>query len=312
VNAPVTRRLKILVLIAALGAFASACSSATHAATVNGTAITDAEVLAVRSDDPGSAGEISDGDTFRSDLTTLIVTRASALAAADDYGLDDLDSEAARQAFLAVALPEELTIVNNVSANPALGSYAVEVVTTQLAIRRAVISAMAQDPGFLQSVWDGDRDRLVQVCVRHLVVETQDGAQAAKDRIDAGEDFGDVATDVSLDQQSVGGALPCPVNPARYVEPFSSVVAGEPVGEVTDPFETSFGWHVVVIDSRDEPQSYEEFAADPERWIPAELLVAEFNAWRDAIVSRADIVVRSQIGTWFPQADAIIAPAGSP
>lgn len=307
-----TRRLKILVLVAALGVAASACSSATHAATVNGTPISDIDVLSVRSDDPGAGSAITDAETFRSDLTTLIVTRASLLAAESEFGLSDLDSDAARQAYLAVALPEELTIVNNVAANPALGSYAVEVVTTQLTIRWAVMSALANNPEFIQSIWDNDRDLLVEVCARHLVVETQEAAQAAKDRIDAGEEFGDVAADVSLDQQSIGGALPCPSNPVRFVEPFAVVVANEPVGEVTEPFVTDFGWHVVVIDSRDEPQTFEEFAADPERWIPAALLAAEYNSWRDAVVGRSDIVVRSQIGTWFPQADAIIAPAASP
>ena len=304
-----TTRLKNILFLAVLGMLASACSAASHAATIDGTHISDEDVFAIRATQPDATAV---GETFRGDLTTLIVTRATSLAASADFGLDDMESDAARQAFVATALPDELAILNSVAANQDLGPYAYDVVATQLAIRRAVASAIAHDPEFQQDIWDNDRDLLLEVCASHILAPTEEEAQAAKDRIDAGEDFAAVAGEVSLDQQSPGGALPCPSSPARFVQPFSSVVATAPVGELTVPFETEFGWHIVFVDSRAEPASFEEFVADPERWIPATRLASAYGLWRDEAVGRANIYVRSQVGIWFPQADGIIAPPASP
>lgn len=117
---------------------------------------------------------------------------------------------------------------------------------------------------------------------------------------------------MSLDTFSPGGALPCPSSPTNYVEPFATVVATAPVGELTEPFETEFGWHVVRVDSREFPESFEAFAAEPERWLPQTVIEAAWANWRDEVVGRSSIIVRSQIGTWFPQADGIIPPPASP
>ena len=128
----------------------------------------------------------------------------------------------------------------------------------------------------------------------------------------AGEDFGAVADELSLDTFSPGGQLPCPSSPSSFVEPFASVVASAPVGETTLPLQTEFGWHVVLVDSREGPESFEEFAEDAQRWIPIVELNQAYIAWRDEALGRAAIVVRSQIGTWFPQGDGILPPAESP
>ena len=130
-------------------------------------------------------------------------------------------------------------------------------------------------------------------------------------RILAGEEFGAVAADVSLDP-SPGGQLLCPSKPRDYLDPFDDVVATAPIGEITEPFETRVGWHIVLVDSREEAESFEEFAQDPGRWIPLEALDVAWVEWRESDVARADIVVRSQIGRWFPQGDGILPPPESP
>ena len=302
-------RIRLIVLVAALAIVGAACSAAPHAAVVNDTSIADDDVYALRTAEIGATAA---GEQFRSDLTTLIVGQVTIDAAAEQYGITGLDTDEGREAFLATATEQELSIITNVTSNPELTDFAVDVVTTQLAVRSAVQEALASDPAVLEEVWEEDQALLIEVCPRHILTATEEEADAARDRVLAGEDFSAVADEVSLDTFSAGGELPCPSNPAAYVEPFATVTATAPVGEVTLPFETQFGWHIVVVDSREFPQTYEEFAADATRWVPADVIAGAWTNWRDDALGAAEIVVRSQIGTWFPQGDGILPPPKSP
>ena len=304
-----TSRTRIAAAATAALFVLSACSSADVAANVGGTDITDGEVTALRSADVGST---ADGGQFRGDLTTLIVGRATLLAAEEDFGITGLEAPGAREAWLAQATPQELDVIANVAGNPALTESAVEVVTTQLMVRAAVIDAIAEDEELLLRVWQERQQELIEVCPLHILVATEAEAAETRARVLAGEDFANLADEVSLDTSSPGGALPCPSIPVAYVEPFATVVATAPVGEVSEPFETQFGWHIVIVESREVPASYEDFASESQRWIPADALAGEWTIWRNDAVERAVVVVRSQIGRWFPEGDGILPPPTSP
>jgi parvulin-like peptidyl-prolyl isomerase len=300
-------RFRLLVVAATATLVTSACAAADFAATVNDTTISGSEVTGLRTADVGA---VVDGEQVRNDLTTLIVLRSELDAANEDFGLTGLDSPDAREAWLAAASPQQLAQIEGISGNPELTEEAVDVVVTQLVVRDAVIGELVEDPGFQQDIWDTQQP-FAQVCPRHIVVRTEAEAAAARDRILGGEDFGTVAADVSLDP-SPGGQLLCPSKPRDYLVPFDEVVATAPIGELTEPFETAVGWHIVIVDSREEAESFEEFAEEPERWIPLDALDVAWVQWRESAVARADIVVRSQIGRWFPQGDGILPPPESP
>jgi parvulin-like peptidyl-prolyl isomerase len=89
-------------------------------------------------------------------------------------------------------------------------------------------------------------------------------------------------------------------------------VATAPVGEVVGPVQSDFGFHIVIVESRESPQTLEELAEDPVRWMPSETIDFYWNVWINDVVERADINVRSDIGTWYPPVDGIIPPPPSP
>ncbi|GMR02654.1 MAG: peptidylprolyl isomerase [Acidimicrobiia bacterium] len=305
-----TYRTRIAVLIALVALVLAACGGANIAATVNGKDIPDADVLALGAaafDTPTVGAE-----EFRNLLTNTIFTEAMVTAAEADFGVENLDAQASIDAYIANIAPAELNILQSVAANPQLSDEAVNLVAAQLLVRSTVKEQIANDPEYLEGVWQNNQDQLVQVCARNIIVETEQEAQVARERIDAGEDFSAVADEVSLDTQSPGGVLPCPTNPSVFIQSFSSVVATAPVGETVGPVQTDFGWHVVLVDSREFPASLDELAEDPLRWIPGDLLDAAWSNWLNDAVSNADISVRSQIGTWYPPVDGIIPPPASP
>jgi peptidyl-prolyl cis-trans isomerase C len=279
-------------------------------ATVNGVEITDDDIAGLTTDSEGATS--ADAEQYRNLLTNSIVTVSMVSAAEEDFGLEDLSSAEASDAYLAEASDQDIALIGRVASNPALTLDAVELVTVQLNVRESVKEELANETEFLQDVWQNDQNLLIQACARHVLVATEDEANAAKARFDAGEDFSALATELSLDTQSPGGALPCPSRPDDFLQPFASVVATAPVGQVAGPVETQFGWHIVLVDSRQSPQNLNELSQNPLRWLPPSIIDAAWIGWLNEALESADIDVRSQIGTWYPAVDGIIPPPPSP
>lgn len=293
-----------------LAVLAAGCASPGVAATVNDSDISASFVLSLRVENEGRV--TVSAEQFRSDLSRLIFTEAMLTTAESDFGLVDLDSPESGEVFLQAASPQELAYVESIAVDPETSTAAVAVAITQLLLRSEVRAALAADESNLEDVWQNDQSSLVQVCVRHILVPSEPEAQDVLDRLAAGEDFGSVATEVSLDTTSPSGVLPCPSSPASFVSSFAAAVSTLPIGEPSTPVQTQFGWHTIIVDSRESPTSLDELAEDPLGWIPDDILDSFWSSWLNDVVDRADIVVRSDIGTWYPPVDGILPPRSSP
>lgn len=106
-----------------------------------------------------------------------------------------------------------------------------------------------------------ERSEVDQVSARHILItpnEIIDDATAkqrlqdAYDRIKAGEDFAELAKLLSDDPGSAntGGELGW-AGPGTFVPEFDATVNNLEIGELSEPFRTQFGWHIVeVLDRR--------------------------------------------------------------
>jgi parvulin-like peptidyl-prolyl isomerase len=100
-----------------------------------------------------------------------------------------------------------------------------------------------------------------QVWARHILVETKAEADNAIARLNAGEDWNDLADELSLDtsNSSTGGDLGWFAR-GYMVAPFEEAAFALPVGEVSDPVETDYGWHIVqVIAHETRPMSADDY-----------------------------------------------------
>jgi foldase protein PrsA len=92
-----------------------------------------------------------------------------------------------------------------------------------------------------------------QVRARHILLDTEEEAQAVLERLEEGEDFALLATEVSTDTVSaeLGGDLGW--FPRGVMDPvFEEAAFGLAVGEISDVVETSFGFHIILLEERDE------------------------------------------------------------
>ena len=297
---------KTLILAAAAAILAVACADTTVVATVDDAAIDEASVTQLRYSYAEAA--TYDAEGFRGDLTNLIYLEAQKSAAEQDFGITGFDDPERIAAKIANPTEDEAQIFANVGSDPDRSDATKAAVAEQLLIRDAVVAELANDEVYLAGIYENQPALLVSVCARHILVATSEEADAVKARLDAGEDFAEVANELSLDANSVGGELPCPIAAADYVEEFSTAAALLPVGEISTPVPTEFGWHILVVDDRTGPDSFEALVADPTAYLHTSALSELWVPWVNNAIQSATIEVASQVGTWTYASNGIVPP----
>lgn len=123
-----------------------------------------------------------------------------------------------------------------------------------------------------------------QVWARHILVATESEAQSVLERIQSGEDFAAIAREVSLDtsNKEKGGDLGW-FTMGKMVEPFEKAAFELEVGEISDPVETQFGWHIIQAVGHDIlPLSASDYENEKELY---------FQGWLDEAKSEKEITI---------------------
>lgn len=86
---------------------------------------------------------------------------------------------------------------------------------------------------------------------RHILVKTEDEARNLKTEIEAGKDFGDLAKQHSQCPSGRQGGDLGEFSKGDMVPEFDSVVFSDlPVGQVSEPVKTQFGYHLLEVSKR--------------------------------------------------------------
>jgi len=297
---------RLLILLAVLALTAAACSgSSSTAATVNGTDITtdDVDGLFYEPEEDLTAEQMAGY------LSTLIQWTAIEQEAEAELEFEatqeEIDAEVETILFDAgyAGDLDGFLETQNVSED-GLERYA-----TQLLIEDAVIETVTPTVDMptledAQEAIDAAPLEFTQVCAAHILVETEEEAEAVVDRLDAGEDFATVAAEVSVDTGSApeGGSLGCGAA-ATYVPAFAEATVSAPIGEATGPVETEFGFHIIVVEERT--------VATPEDVLPfieEQVIFAATDTWLLDAVTTADVTVDEQYGTWETEPSPQVVP----
>jgi parvulin-like peptidyl-prolyl isomerase len=260
-------RISLVAAVVAVAVIASGCGAEPAAATVNGKRIDrssfNRELKALRHNKGlEAAGEGLTGvgrETISAELTagwlTALIYDALITAEFDRRKLkldkDDLDAAEAQlasqfgDAKVADDFPgwfRRLIVRRNARA---------------LAVREAV-SGFGLSEDDIKKYFETHLGEFAKVCLSHVLVKTQEEADAVVARLRGGEDFAAVAREKSQDPGSAeqGGDLGC-VAANLFVAEFEQAAKTVPLGQVSDPVRTQFGFHIIKV--RDRPAtSYEE------------------------------------------------------
>lgn len=161
----------------------------------------------------------------------------------------------------------------------------------------------------VQAAYEARRSELETACASHILVETREEADEVKGLLDGGADFAALARERSTDTGTAeqGGDLGC--NPrGAFVPAFEDAVFSLPVGVVSDPVETAFGFHLVLVASRG-TAAFEEVRAQIQADLEAEANEA-LGAFLFEAIGEADVEVNPKYGTFAvtPQGSQVIPP----
>jgi parvulin-like peptidyl-prolyl isomerase len=143
---------------------------------------------------------------------------------------------------------------------------------------------------------------------RHILTEDEDTAQQAMDRLENGEDFADVAEDVSTDPGSAqqGGELG-PLTQGQTVPEFDEAVFSAPVGEVVGPIETDFGFHILEVTEREEEgQPLEEVEGEIRQELAQGQQATLVQTFLQERAQEADVEVNPRFGEWDGEAGRVV------
>lgn len=204
-----------------LPALAEGPTATTVIATVNGTDITLGHMIAMREGLPEQYKDLPDDVLFNGVLDQIIQqTALTQIAEGEITARDTIELDNQRRTYLAAAV-----------------------------LNRAADAAVTDEA--LQRLFDETYSKAAptrEFNAAHILVATEDEAKALKAELDGGGDFAELAKTKSSDPGSAqnGGDLGW-FGPGMMVEPFEKAVMTMQPGQVSDPVQTQFGWHVIRL-----------------------------------------------------------------
>ncbi|MEH6591057.1 MAG: peptidylprolyl isomerase [Halioglobus sp.] len=149
----------------------------------------------------------------------------------------------------------------------------------------------------------GGEQMVAQTHVRHILIKpseilSEDQAEQLiidiKARIDAGEDFTDLAKEYSEDIGSAqeGGDLGW-ASPGQMVPEFEQTMAQTPVGELSEPVKSQYGWHLLeVMGRRDQNVTELAASAKAQDYLHQRKYQEELDAWMRRIRDEAFVDIK--------------------
>lgn len=192
----------------------------TVVATVNGTDITLGHMIVARAGLPQQYQQLPDEVLFNGILDQLI--QQTALA-------DTYEGE----------LPARVTLSLDNESRSLTAGEVIEQVMVEPLDEAAVTAAYEEQYA--------NAEQGEEYNASHILVETEEEAKAIKEELDNGADFAQMARDKSTGPSGPGGGSLGWFGKGMMVPSFEEAVVALEKGAVSDPVQTQFGWHVILL-----------------------------------------------------------------
>ncbi len=205
-------------------------------------------------------------------LMGYAIDRDLAVAAATQAGVGDQDPEVmARMALYRDKAVQEVYISRLLSAR-----------VTEEALREAYARDYAARPA------------VEEVRARHILVKDEETAKTLAAKAKGGADFVKLATENSIGPSKESGGDLGYFTADQMVPSFSEAAFKLQVGDVSEPVQSQFGWHIIKLeDKRAQPiPPYEEVAAEIAEGLFTQAQQEIYQGWR----SKANIEMISPEG----------------
>ena len=300
------------MLLAALALVLGACSgSGAVVATVNGNEITVSDVEALYSQSPGAIPTQLFAENLRNTIVEVLVIDQAASQFGIEFTSEEIEARRAELELSVLAQSGGLSYEEFLEENGLTDARILRIAHQQL-VAEAVEDALIAGEGAitdeaLRARYDAALFDLTEACVSHILVATEEEALDAKERIDGGETFADVAAEVGTDGTAAsGGELGCgPLS--RYVPEFALGALEVPVNETSGPVRSEFGYHLILVTERT-TSPFEDVEEDLRLSYAAERGGTLVQDWLLEKVGEAEVTVDPKYGTWVTDPFPTVLP----
>ena len=135
-----------------------------------------------------------------------------------------------------------------------------------------------------------DYDNPIEISVSHILLASQEDAQKALDRVQAGEAFERAAKELSKDPETAArGGRMAPFQRGKFVQEFEDAAFRLKVGEISGVVKSQYGFH--IIRKLGEKQLPPRLAAEVKDEIRTKLERDKFDKWVSAKQSLVGVIV---------------------
>ena len=224
----------------------------TVVATVNGTEITLGHMLMVRGGLPEQYRQLPDNVLYEGILDQLIQQEVLAQS--------DMAEET-----------ERVTLALDNERRALVASEAVNAMSADLVAEEDVQAAY--DAQYAEG---GEGE---EYNAAHILVESEEEAQEIVSELEGGADFATLAQERSTGPSGPNGGSLGWFSAGQMVAPFEEAVAELEAGEISDPVQTQFGWHVIKLNEtrQKEAPSLEEVRPQIEQELQSQAVQARIQ-----------------------------------
>lgn len=158
-------------------------------------------------------------------------------------------------------------------------------ITDYLTLRELLEKEIEISSEDLQTYFEENKDSLgeaEQVKASHILVEDENKAKEIKAKIDAGEDFAELAKEFSTDESTKesGGGLGY-FEKGTMVAEFEDVAFTLPVNQISDPVKSEYGYHIIKVEDKKEAKeaNFEDSKDKMKETLLEEKMETEYPNW---------------------------------
>lgn len=132
---------------------------------------------------------------------------------------------------------------------------------------------------------------------QHILVEDLETAEEVKQKLDDGEDFAELAKEYSVDSSAESGGDLGTFSAGKMVKEFEDAVYSMEPGDISDPVESEFGFHIIKVNDKREVEEdigeFEDVKEELRRQLASEKVdMAKLQEKIDQMVQEADINIK--------------------
>lgn len=160
--------------------------------------------------------------------------------------LEPLVNQLIDQTALMQSVDGTLTTAEEVALENGRRDFMANTALTRAAEAAVSEEAIAEAYTAFITEFDG-REPTPEFNASHIIVATEEEAQALRTQVDEGADFAELARANSTDGAAANGGSLGWFGLGAMVPEFEEAVIDMEVGEVAGPLQTQFGWHLVIL-----------------------------------------------------------------